>query len=118
MQEREILHCDCNGFYASVECVLNPKLRNVAMAVGGNEPGQRRRLHAHRPFHEDHQSRGFKNRAGGEAVRRLSDLCHVIFIPYGNRSGSAFLTEQFPFFSHFFQGFFTGSSRNAGKLSP
>ena len=37
MQEREILHCDCNGFYASVECVLNPKLRNVAMAVGGNE---------------------------------------------------------------------------------
>lgn len=34
---RTILHCDCNGFYASVECVLRPELRNVPMAVGGNE---------------------------------------------------------------------------------
>lgn len=35
--DRTVLHCDCNGFYASVECVLNPSLRNVPMAVGGNE---------------------------------------------------------------------------------
>lgn len=35
--ERVILHCDCNGFYASVECVLNPELKNIPMAVGGNE---------------------------------------------------------------------------------
>lgn len=35
--ERTILHCDCNGFYASCECALNPKLKNVPMAVGGNE---------------------------------------------------------------------------------
>lgn len=35
--DRTILHCDCNGFYASVECVLNPELRNVPMAVGGDE---------------------------------------------------------------------------------
>jgi len=35
--ERTILHCDCNGFYASCECVLNPQLKNVPMAVGGNE---------------------------------------------------------------------------------
>ncbi len=35
--DRTILHCDCNGFYASCECVLNPKLLNVPMAVGGNE---------------------------------------------------------------------------------
>lgn len=34
--ERTILHCDCNGFYASVECVLNPELKNVPMAVGGD----------------------------------------------------------------------------------
>ena len=33
---RTILHCDCNGFYASVECVLNPALKNVPMAVGGD----------------------------------------------------------------------------------
>lgn len=34
--DRTILHCDCNGFFASVECVLNPELRNVPMAVGGD----------------------------------------------------------------------------------
>ncbi len=34
--DRTILHCDCNGFYASVECVLNPSLKSVPMAVGGN----------------------------------------------------------------------------------
>lgn len=34
--ERTILHCDCNGFYASVECALNPELKDVPMAVGGS----------------------------------------------------------------------------------
>lgn len=34
--ERIILHCDCNGFFASVECALNPELKNVPMAVCGN----------------------------------------------------------------------------------
>ena len=34
---RTILHCDCNGFYASCECLLNPELKNVPMAVGGSE---------------------------------------------------------------------------------
>ena len=36
MSNRTILHCDCNGFFASVECVLNPDLKNVPMAVGGD----------------------------------------------------------------------------------
>lgn len=34
---RTILHADANGFYASVECSLNPDLKNVPMAVGGDE---------------------------------------------------------------------------------
>lgn len=33
---RTVLHCDCNGFYASVECVRNPALRQVPMAVCGD----------------------------------------------------------------------------------
>jgi DNA polymerase-4 len=33
---RTILHCDCNGFYASVECILNPELKKVPMAVCGD----------------------------------------------------------------------------------
>lgn len=34
--DRTILHCDCNGFFASVECILNPRLADVPMAVAGN----------------------------------------------------------------------------------
>lgn len=35
-KERIILHCDLNNFYASVECKLNPSLKNTPMAVGGS----------------------------------------------------------------------------------
>lgn len=34
--DRTVLHCDCNSFYASVEAVLDPKLKDVPMAVCGN----------------------------------------------------------------------------------
>ncbi len=34
--DRTVLHCDCNSFYASVETVLDPKLKDVPMAVCGN----------------------------------------------------------------------------------
>lgn len=33
---RTILHSDCNGFYASVECLYDPKIRNLPVAVGGD----------------------------------------------------------------------------------
>ena len=35
-KDRTILHCDLNGFYAAVECVHNPHLRQVPMAVAGS----------------------------------------------------------------------------------
>ena len=34
--ERMIYHVDCNGFYASVECLDNPALRGVPLAVAGD----------------------------------------------------------------------------------
>lgn len=39
--ERTILHCDCNGFYASVECVFHPELKKVPMAVCGDPESRR-----------------------------------------------------------------------------
>ena len=36
MNERVILHCDCNSFFASVETALEPKYKNVPMAVCGD----------------------------------------------------------------------------------
>jgi len=34
--DRAILHCDCNSFYASVECIQQPRLWHVPMAVCGD----------------------------------------------------------------------------------
>ena len=33
---RTILHSDCNGFYASVECLYDPDIRDKPVAVGGD----------------------------------------------------------------------------------
>ena len=33
---RDILHCDLNSFFASVECLKNPELKKVPMAVAGD----------------------------------------------------------------------------------
>ncbi len=34
--QRVIYHIDCNGFYAAVECLDDPSLKDVPMAVGGD----------------------------------------------------------------------------------
>ncbi len=34
--ERTILHCDMNNFYASVECMLDPSLKDKVVAVAGS----------------------------------------------------------------------------------
>lgn len=34
--DRTILHCDCNAYFASVECIDHPEWRNVPMAVCGD----------------------------------------------------------------------------------
>ncbi len=39
--ERTILHCDLNAFYAAVECLYRPELRDVPMAVAGDMESRR-----------------------------------------------------------------------------
>ncbi len=39
--DRTILHCDLNAFYASVECLCRPELKEVPMAVGGDAENRR-----------------------------------------------------------------------------
>lgn len=39
--DRTILHCDCNAFFASVECLFRPELKNVPMAVCGDPESRR-----------------------------------------------------------------------------
>jgi len=34
--DRVILHCDMNNFYASVECLYNPDIRSLPVAVCGD----------------------------------------------------------------------------------
>ena len=34
--KRLILHCDCNNFFASCECLERPELKNVPLAVAGD----------------------------------------------------------------------------------
>ena len=34
--DRTILHCDCNSYFASVECISRPELKTVPMAVCGD----------------------------------------------------------------------------------
>lgn len=34
---RTILHSDLNSFYANVECLYNPKIRNYPVCVGGDK---------------------------------------------------------------------------------
>lgn len=35
-ESRVILHCDCNNFYASVELLSHPELRDKPVAVAGD----------------------------------------------------------------------------------
>ena len=35
--ERSVLHCDANKFYASVECLYRPEIRDKPVVVGGSE---------------------------------------------------------------------------------
>ena len=80
MQERVILHCDMNNFYASVECLYNPAIRDLPVAVCGSKSDRHgivlaKNMHA--------KKLGVKT---GEAIWEAKDKCPNLFIVPPNYS--------------------------------
>lgn len=72
--ERVILHSDCNNFYASVECLHRPELRNKAMAVGGDVEQRHGIILAKNQLAKKH---GIKT---GEALWQAKQRCKELII--------------------------------------
>ncbi len=97
--ERMILHSDCNSFYASVECLHRPEIREKPVAVGGDVEQRHGIILAK---NEQAKKYGIKT---GEALwqaqqkcpdlvivpprfelyKRYSRLCHQIYLDYSNQ---------------------------------
>lgn len=68
-KDRVILHSDCNGFYASVECLHNPHLRNKPVAVSGDADNRHGIILAKNEFAKKY---GIKT---GEAIWQAKQKC-------------------------------------------
>ena len=75
-KDRVILHSDCNGFYASVECLYNPKIRNKPVVVSGNAENRHGIILAKNEIAKKY---GIKT---GEAIWQAKQKCpEVITVP-------------------------------------
>lgn len=73
--DRVILHIDMNNFYASVECLYNPTLRNKPVAVCGN-PEQRHGIVLAKNYHA--KKFGVKT---GDALWQAQQKCpNIVFV--------------------------------------
>lgn len=74
--ERVILHSDCNCFYASVECAINPSLKGKAIAISG-DPEKRHGIILTKS--EEAKKFGVKT---GEPIWQAKQKCpHLITLP-------------------------------------
>ena len=67
--QRVILHCDMNNFYASVECMLNPELKNKPVAVCGSVEERHGIVLA-----KNYAAKAF-GVSTGEAIQRFKTVC-------------------------------------------
>lgn len=76
MKERTILHSDCNGFYASVECLHNPEIRNKPVAVAGDVDNRHGIILA-----KNELAKKFKIKTG-EAIWQAKNKCpELVVVP-------------------------------------
>lgn len=76
MNERTILHVDLNNFYASVECSINPSIKDYPVAVGGNE-SERHGIILASNYHA--KAFGIKT---GSSIREAISICpDIIIVP-------------------------------------
>ena len=74
--ERVILHSDLNNFYASVECLYHPQLRNKPVAVGGDTEKRHGIVLAKNYIAKKY---GIQT---GEALWQAKQKCHdIVFVP-------------------------------------
>ncbi len=74
MKTRKIIHCDMNNFYASVECMLNPSLREKAVAVAGSVERRHGIILA-----KNYKAKAF-GVATGEAIWQAKQKCKDLII--------------------------------------
>ena len=73
---RNILHCDMNNFYASVECMLNPELKQYPVAVCGSVEERHGIVLA-----KNYKAKAFKV-ATGDAVWHAKEKCpDLVVVP-------------------------------------
>ena len=73
---RNILHCDMNNFYASVECMLNPELKQYPVAVCGSVEERHGIVLA-----KNYKAKAF-NVATGDAVWQAKQKCpDLVVVP-------------------------------------
>ncbi len=70
---REILHCDMNNFFASVECIDHPEWKKIPMAVCGKEEERHGIVLAK---NEIAKKFGIKT---GETIREAKEKCPALF---------------------------------------
>lgn len=74
--EKQILHIDCNKFYASVECFLRPELRGKPVAVGGSVESR------HGIILTKNETAAKYNLAAGEPIWKAKQKCpELIVVP-------------------------------------
>ena len=80
--DRVILHIDMNNFYASVETLYDPSLKDIPMAVGGDKERRHGIVLAPRllAFTGKHIIGGDVQQNGSDLLRRLGQVGRTIAI--------------------------------------